>query len=142
MQISIWIKIFFKYHRNPSNIANNSPVKDEEIAINLLFEKYSGVFQRIMSNILTHYMNGENLNNYISETFFGLMKIYNAFYINLVNTVLYKFDNVTVDKSKFYNVKNAFEKLSTGISEVHDQKSIVTFAKKLSDFYIEINNLI
>ena len=87
-------------------------------------------------------MNGENLNNYLAETFFGLMKIYNTFYINLVNSVLYKFNNDNVNKDKFFNVKNAFEKLSTGISDVHDQKSIQSFSKKLVDFYIEINNLI
>ena len=77
----------------------------------------------------------------VAETLFGLMKMYDTYYINLVNSILFKFNSEDLSKDKFFGLKNSFEKLSAGLPETHDHKSINAFSKKLSEFYIEINNL-
>ena len=119
----------------------NTTPKEESLAISLIFEKYQDVFQRILTNIIKHLVNGENLNNYVGEALFGLMKMFSTYYINLVNSILFKFNLEDTNKDKFFSLKNCFEKLSAGLPESHDYKSVNCFSKKLSEFYIEINNL-
>jgi hypothetical protein len=94
-----------------------------------------------MSNIIKYLLAGENLNNYVAETLFGLIKIYNPFFINLVNSILLKTCSSDQTKEKYFRMKNSFERLCSGIPQGHDYKSINSFSKMLSEFYIEINNL-
>ena len=94
-----------------------------------------------MSNIIKYLLAGENLNNYVAETLFGLIKIYNPFFFNLVNSVLSKTCSSDQTKEKYFHMKNTFERLCSGIPQGHDYKSINSFSKMLSEFYIEINNL-